>query len=60
MNAVTTMDLDNPDLIDIKTFDQSKAIFVNALDELESYIQYFERGEYDKFPKANGTTTQIG
>lgn len=52
MNAITNMDLDNPDFIDTKAFDQSKAILVNALDELEMYIKYFEKGDYDKFPKA--------
>lgn len=46
------MDLDNTDFIDINAFDQSKAILVNALDELEMYIGYFNKGEYDKFPKA--------
>lgn len=46
------MNLDNPDFIDIQAFDQSKAILVNALDELEMYIKYFEKAEYDKFPKA--------
>lgn len=34
MNAITNMDLDNTDFIDINAFDQSKAILVNALDEL--------------------------
>lgn len=52
MNAITNMDLDNTDFIDINAFDQSKAILVNALDELEMYIGYFNKGEYDKFPKA--------
>lgn len=51
MNAITNMDLDNPDFIDVKAFDQSKAILVNALDELELYIKYFNNAEYDKFPK---------
>lgn len=52
MNSITNMDLDNPDFIDIKAFDQSKAILVNALDDLETYIGYFNKGDYDKFPKA--------
>lgn len=51
MNAITNMDLENPDFIDVKAFDQSKAILVNALDELEMYIGYFNKGDYDKFPK---------
>ena len=53
MNAITNMDLDNADFIDVKAFDQSKAILVNALDQLEMYIGYFQKGEYDKFPKAS-------
>lgn len=32
MNAITNMDLDNADFIDVKAFEQSKAILVNALD----------------------------
>lgn len=32
MNAITNMNLDNVDFIDINAFDQSKAILVNALD----------------------------
>ena len=34
MNALNTMDLDSKDFIDIKSFDQSKAILENALDDL--------------------------
>lgn len=59
MNAITNMDLDNPDFIDTKAFDQSKAILVNALDELEMYIKYFEKGDYDKFPKATAWMNDI-
>lgn len=44
MNSITNMDLDNADFIDIKAFDQSKAILVNALDDLETYIKYFNNG----------------
>ena len=46
------MDLDNPDFIDVKAFDQSKAILVNALDDLEAHLAYFEKGQYDRFKKA--------
>lgn len=45
------MDLDSTDFIDTKAFDQSKNILVNALDDLELYIKYFNNGEYEKFPK---------
>lgn len=52
IEAITNMDLDNADFIDLKAFDQSKAILVNALDDLEAHLRYFEKGEYDRFPKA--------
>lgn len=51
IEAIQNMDLDNPDFIDVKAFDQSKAILTNALDDLEAHLRYFEKGEYDKFPK---------
>ena len=44
IESITNMDLDNPDFIDIKAFDQSKAILVNALDDLEANLRYFEKG----------------
>ena len=31
MNALQNMDLDNEDFIDVKSFDQSKAILENAI-----------------------------
>ena len=52
IEAITNMDLDNADFIDTKAFDQSKAILINALDDLETHLRYFEKGEYDRFPKA--------
>lgn len=58
MNAITNMDLDNPDFIDVKAFEQSKSILVNALDELELYIKFFNNGEYDKFPKQTDSAPQ--
>lgn len=44
MNAITNMDLDKADFIDIKAFDQAKTILVNTLDDLETYIKYFNNG----------------
>jgi hypothetical protein len=32
MNEITNMDLDAPESLDIKAFDDNKAILVNALD----------------------------
>jgi hypothetical protein len=32
MNEITNMDLDTPDFLDIKAFDDNKSILVNALD----------------------------
>lgn len=55
MNALQTMDLDNPDFIDINAFDQSKAILENSLDDLQNYLKLFEKGEYSKFPKLQTT-----
>jgi hypothetical protein len=51
MNAVQNMDLNNEDFIDEKSFDQSKAILKNAMEDLEHYLKMFERGEFEKFPK---------
>lgn len=56
LEAITNLDLDNPDFIDVKAFDQSKAILVNALDDLEAHIRYFNKEEYDKFPKLAATS----
>lgn len=51
LNAINSLDLDNPNLIDISAFDVSKKILENSLDELQAYIKFFENGQYDKFPK---------
>ena len=51
MNELNAMNLDNPDFIDVNAFDQSKAILENALDDLQTYLKLFEKGEYAKFPK---------
>lgn len=51
LNAINSLDLDNPNLIDISAFDISKKILENSLDELQAYIKFFENGQYDKFPK---------
>ena len=51
MNALQNMDLDNEDFIDIKSFDQSKAILENAIEDLQHYLKLFEKGEYEKFPR---------
>ena len=51
MNELNAMNLDNPDFIDVNAFDQSKAILENALDDLQTYLKLFEKGEYGKFPK---------
>lgn len=52
MTAINEMDLDKKEFIDIGAFDSSKAILDNALDDLQLYLKMFEKGEYDKFPKA--------
>ena len=51
MNAISSMDLDKKEFIDTASFDQSKNILENALDDLHHYIALFEKGEYEKFPK---------
>lgn len=51
MNALQNMDLDNEDFIDVKSFDQSKAILENAIEDLQHYLKLFEKGEYEKFPR---------
>lgn len=51
MNALQNMDLDNEDFVDIKSFDQSKAILENAIEDLQHYLKMFEKGEYEKFPR---------
>ena len=51
LEAITSLDLDDPNLIDTNAFDQSKKILENSLDELQMYLKYFENEQYDKFPK---------
>ena len=52
MTAINDMDLDKKQFIDVGAFDSSKAILDNALDDLQLYLKMFERGEYEKFPRA--------
>lgn len=52
MTAINEMDLDKKEFIDVDAFDASKTILDNALDDLQLYLKMFEKGEYDKFPKA--------
>lgn len=44
MAAINNMDLDKKEFIDIASFDQSKSILENALDDLQHYLQMFEKG----------------
>ena len=43
MTAINTMDLDKADFIDVTSFNQSKAILENALDDLQHYLNLFEK-----------------
>ena len=41
MAAITNLDLDSTDFIDIASFDQSKSILENSLDDLSHYLKMF-------------------
>ena len=45
------MNLEDPEFIDINSFDMSKTILENSLEELEKYLKYFKDGDYHKFPQ---------
>jgi hypothetical protein len=51
MAGINNMDLDNENFIDTVSFDQSKAILDNAMEELTHYLKIFNKADFRAFPR---------
>jgi hypothetical protein len=51
MAGINNMDLDDENFIDTASFDQSRAILDNAMEELTHYLKIFNKGDFRAFPR---------